>query len=105
MTKPWKLVADIGGTNARLGIMVENDFNQFYRQDYPVSQYEDFNAVINAFMKEVAEYDQLENLPEQCCLAVATQVEGDMVSFTNSHWSFSKAALAATLENRPLQNH
>ncbi len=83
-----RLVADIGGTNARFALSprggVIEDPRVLRVRDFPGPA-----AAIRAYLdgRRVA----------SAVLAVATPVEGDEIAFTNSPWRFSREALRAEL--------
>jgi glucokinase len=75
-----RLIGDIGGTNARFAL-VGADGQPAAVRALPAK---DFPGLVEA----AAAY--LDGRPvAEAVIAVATPVEGDRVSFTNSHWSFS----------------
>src|SRR5687767_15119562 len=83
-----RLIADIGGTNARFALAepggLPAEERTFLVRDFP-----DPALAIEAYLagRRVAE----------AVIAVATPVESDAVRFTNSPWSFSIAGLRARL--------
>ena len=93
-----RLVADIGGTNARFGWLAG--------PGAPVDQVRQLSVPAHAGPAEAAR-DYLDDLagrlaggyraPRHAAFAVATAVAGDQIAFTNSHWSFSRAAVQAAL--------
>lgn len=81
---PW-LVADIGGTHARFGLISQlgaepTDVRILRCADYPdlVGAVEDYLGRIPATVRPVA-----------ACVAVAGPVRGDRFRLTNAHWDFS----------------
>ncbi|MFM2057767.1 MAG: glucokinase [Pseudomonadota bacterium] len=96
---PW-LVADIGGTNARFGWVTSDHPGARAQQvrKLPVAAYADPAAAARAYLDSLAqELGSHYQAPRRAAMAVATALAGDQISFTNSHWSFSRAALQATL--------
>lgn len=81
------LVADIGGTNIRLGVA---DLSDLSISDILTYQCEDFTNVDEAIEKYFAETAQSVT---HACIDVATAVTGDQISLTNNHWHFSQQAL------------
>lgn len=78
-----RLVADIGGTNARFALL--ND------KGIPVSpvtlrcdDFPDFGVAATTFLSE-----QGVTGLQSAAIAVATPVTGDQIKLTNNHWSFS----------------
>lgn len=94
---PW-LVADIGGTNARFG-WVEDDSQRVQRvRTLPVAQYRGIDDAVRAYLAAVQQdLGAGFRPPQQAAFAMATPITGDAVTFTNSHWRFSHAALRADL--------
>ena len=83
MTKPAKLIADIGGTNARFA--VAQDGRVEHLAVLPTGQYKTMQDAARAF---------LGGLPAGIAVArgvldIAGPVTGDRVQLTNSGWSFS----------------
>lgn len=86
------LVADIGATNARFGLVGEAGAISRERVA-AVSQYA-------SLAEAIEDYLRLENgeRPVEAALAVAAPVCGDAVTFTNHPWSFSIEGLRARLK-------
>lgn len=89
-TTQTRLVADIGGTNARFALLdeagVPTQAHVLACMDYP-----DIGAAINAYVSMVG------NQPTAAVIAIATPITGDRIAMTNHHWSFSVQALKAEL--------
>ena len=83
-----RLVADIGGTNARFALSPRGGVIEEVRvlrvRDFPGPA-----AAIRAYLDG--------RRVTRVVLAVATPVEGDEIAFTNSPWRFSRRALRAEL--------
>jgi len=99
------LVADIGGTNARFGL-VEVDRIQSTSNEtpvtplleqsvasYPVAEFETFEAALTAYLKQ-CQAPQISS----GVVAVATPVLEDQLVFTNSHWRFSQDDIRRTFD-------
>ena len=101
--KPWNLVADIGGTNARFS--VENCGNGELElvKAYSVSDHDAFTDALDHFLTDVKTLGDWEPLPDAACLAVACPVEIEQIRFTNSPWAFTRADVGALLGSRPLE--
>ena len=91
--KSWNLVADIGGTNARFAVHdISNDeLAEIFVLS--VKQQPDFIAALEHVLDQIRQLGQWQSSPSAVCLAVACPVDQDLISFTNSNWQFSKAAL------------
>lgn len=83
-----RLIADIGGTNARFAL-VDPDGLPSDARTLPVAGFPGLVEAATAYLarREV----------EEAVVAVATPVEGDAISFTNAPWSFSVAEARARL--------
>ena len=88
---PW-LVADIGGTNARFGLVRDDnlevtDIHKLKGAEQPTLQ-----AAASAYLHTVGAR------VHRAALALATPVHGDPVKLTNSAWVVARAELAAALQ-------
>ena len=91
------LVADIGGTNIRIGQVIDN----CTIESIEVFQCRDFPSLADVF-KHYLNNNQLGQQQLNVCLAIACPVEQDLVVMTNMPWQFSKAELKATLNLKNL---
>lgn len=88
------IVADIGGTNLRVGVV---------QSDGSVANLELFQCEAYCSLKSVLElYLQNQNIDStsnkvNACLAIACPVDQDLISMTNLPWNFSKTELKAEL--------
>ncbi|MFZ6845784.1 glucokinase [Undibacterium sp. RuTC16W] len=97
-TFPW-LVADIGGSNARFGWIARKDAGIEFVRTLPVIGFTDPVAATNAYLADLAaQLKEDYQAPRCAAFAVATAVASDQVVFTNSHWSFSRAAVQSALQ-------
>jgi len=92
-TQSINLVADIGGTNIRIGITDELG-NIDALSVYQCNQYPSLSAVIREYITE-HRFDQY-NI--HACLAIACPVENDLIIMTNLPWEFSKSQLKQELQ-------
>lgn len=100
---PW-LVADVGGTNARFGWVREVGGAVLHVRQREVSQSPSLAAAARSYMDELMrEGLEVQPRPRRAALAVATAIQGDQVSMTNSPWSFSRLQLQAELDLEGLQ--
>lgn len=89
-----RLVADIGGTNARFGWLAAPGARAAHVKKLAVPEYPAPVDAARAYLAGLsAELGAAYQPPQQAAIAVATAVVGDRVSFTNSHWTFSRQAL------------
>ncbi|SIQ76067.1 glucokinase [Paracoccus thiocyanatus] len=84
------LLADVGGTNARMalaceGVLAPRTITRFRGDDYA-----SFDAVVMAYLAQ-----QGSPQIDAACIAVAGPVWGDEARLTNRDWSFSAARLGA----------
>lgn len=87
-----RLIADIGGTNARFALATEAmKLSQI--EVYRCTNYETLLDAIRAYLDQVKQPDV-----DHVVIAIANPVTGDHIQMTNHHWQFSiremKAALA-----------
>ena len=87
-----RLLADIGGTNARFawqaaaGAPIEDQIT------LPCADHVSIEAAIRAYFERIDR-----PRPQSCAIAIANPVHGDRVQMTNHHWSFSISALRQAL--------
>lgn len=94
---PW-LVADIGGTNARFGWVAAPDVPAGHVRTLHSADHADAAAAARVYLEALAgELGSAYEPPRAGAFAVATAVEGDRISFTNSAWSFSRHETQRTL--------
>ncbi|GLX86432.1 glucokinase [Thalassotalea loyana] len=91
------LVADIGGTNIRIGQVVDNNTINAIE----VFQCRDFPSLADVFKHYLAG-NGLSETTLNVCLAIACPVEQDLVVMTNMPWQFSKTELKDTLNLKNL---
>ena len=94
-----RLLADIGGTNARFGWVGTPGapVSQVQRLSVPgfVGPAQAAMAYLDSLAQQLgADY----RAPRRGAFAVATAVAGDDINFTNSHWAFSRAQVQAALQ-------
>ena len=86
-TPPW-LVGDVGGTNARFGL-VSAERAILNSATYPVGDFAEIGDAIEAYLHTIRNFPK----PREGALAIAAAVTGDKISMLNHPWSFSVAAL------------
>ena len=97
MSRSWNLVADIGGTSARFGALLEGDLGLAYESHHSVREYPQFSQMIAVLLAEISDATGWSFPPKQTCFAVACPADTEQISFTNSHWEFSRSQLMAAL--------
>lgn len=91
------LVADIGGTNIRLGVAGETgDISEL--TVYQCREYESLEAVLTKYISD----NKLADKTISACFAIACPVDKDLISMTNLPWKFSKSAIKSSLNFKKL---
>ena len=87
-----RLLADVGGTNARFAWQAESGAPIEAQITLPCADHESLEAAILAYLDRI-------DLPRPrvCAIAIANPVHGDRIQMTNHHWSFSISALQQSL--------
>src|SRR5262245_3265253 len=85
------LVADIGGTNARLAIADLDTLRITDAASFRGAEFPSLHAVASAYLNSIAEP------PRAAAVAVAAPVVGDSIRLTNSPWSFGCEELRTAL--------
>lgn len=84
--RPW-LVADIGGTNGRFGLVTEPGGTPHRVKILRCRYYPDLASAMRTYLEYVADVPR----PKTACVAVAGPVDGDRFRLTNAAWDFSIA--------------
>lgn len=93
-----RLLADIGGTHARLAWVQAPQTAPDHLQTLPVAAHTGPAQAVRAYLQTVqAQLGARWQAPRSAAFAVATAVSGDAVRFTNSPWAFSAQALRQEL--------
>ena len=87
-----RLLADIGGTNARFGWQAGPDAPITHVHTYACAQSPSPLAAMRRYLADMAH-----TAPRLAAVGIANPVTGDAVNMTNHHWSFSVKALEAAL--------
>jgi glucokinase len=88
-TEAPRLVADVGGTNTRIALYHPASGKYLAAQNYINRDFVLFADVVEQWLDGLSEA-----LPEECCIAIASPLEGDQVSMANMDWSFSRGEFA-----------
>ncbi len=83
------IVADIGGTNARFGLVTGRntataDYEICVLQSFDSSTFDNFESCLAAYLACVDS-----TRPVSACIAIAAFINGDRVQMTNRNWQFS----------------
>ena len=93
-----RLLADIGGTNARFGWVDAPGAPVAQVCRLPVPGFAGPAQAARSYLDGLArQLGQAYHPPRRAAFAVATAVAGDRIAFTNSHWAFSRAEVQAAL--------
>jgi glucokinase len=86
-----RLLADIGGTNARFALEAgPGEISQI--RVYPCAEYAGVEEVLKEYLKDT----RVEHV-NHAAIAIANPVDGDQVSMTNHNWTFSIEATRRSL--------
>jgi glucokinase len=91
------LVADIGGTNIRFGL-VKEDGETGDIETYQCGEYTSLAEVIRVYLDK----HNCKGKAVNACLAIACPVEADQITMTNLPWTFSQSALKNDLNLKQL---
>jgi len=83
-----RLLADIGGTNARFAWQDGAGESLDEPVILPCARYATLSAAMRHYLSIVGR-----SAPANCAIAIANPVRGDQVRMTNHHWAFSISAL------------
>ncbi len=87
-----RLLADIGGTNARFAWQTHRDAALTDVASYPCAAHESLEAAIRHYLTQ-----HHKDIPPDCAIGIANPILGDLVQMTNHHWSFSISQLQRNL--------
>lgn len=90
MVEAFDLVADIGGTNARLALWSPQAEALMHTRVYECRTYPGIQDLIHHYLADCGH-----PRVRAASVAVATAITGDVVTLTNNDWSFSQSALRA----------
>ena len=91
MNGQLKLLADIGGTNARFALQSGAGFDDI--EVLACADYPTLGEAMQAYLGKAAARGLATGSVRHAAIAIANPVEDDRVSMTNHHWSFSIEAL------------
>lgn len=99
-----RLVADIGGSNARFAWIGAPGARASHVQKLAVPDHACPASAVRTYLDRLARsLGPAYRPPRHAALAVATPVVADEIRFTNSHWAFSRRQLQADLGLHSLQ--
>lgn len=94
---PW-LVADIGGTNARFGLLRAAGAPVTDVRSFSCAAFAGPEPALRAYLDGMAAAESAAPRPRALAFALATVIDGDHAQLTNSHWQLSAQALAAAFD-------
>lgn len=97
-TSTINLVADIGGTNARFGLVDGPDNLPYQVESYRCCDFKDLYSAVDAYIKSLSMPG-----PSQAVFSLATSIDSDQLSMTNNSWSFSVRNLCKSLDFNSLK--
>ncbi len=89
----FELLADIGGTNARLALLDTGSAEILSQRVFTNCDFPEIAVLLESYLHEFSPSTPV----LRGCLAVAAPVLTDKVQFTNNSWSFDRLVLAARL--------
>ncbi len=95
-TFPW-LVADIGGTNARFGLVHGPDLDVQDIVTMPGADFPGPSEAASAYLEQVRAGGARRPRPQRAAFAIATPITGDTIKLTNSRWIVAKQEIEAAL--------
>lgn len=87
-----RLLADIGGTNARFALQAHNGQLE-HIEVLPCADHATLGEAMTAYLEGAARRGAAVQSLRRAGIAIANPVEEDLVSMTNHHWSFSISQL------------
>lgn len=99
---PW-LVADIGGTHARFGLVSAHGGPVERIASMRCADHAGPEAALRAYLAGAAQADGGSVVPSALALALAAPVDGDEIALTNSHWRISRSALRVAFDDVPVR--
>ncbi|MDP1687855.1 glucokinase [Hydrogenophaga sp.] len=90
VSKTGRLLADVGGTNARFAWQADAGVPVTDVQVLPVAGFPTLQAAMHAYLEGLGR-----GKPTLAAIAIANPITGDQVRMTNHHWAFSQAAVKA----------
>jgi glucokinase len=92
-----RLVADVGGTNVRFGLMRSADVGVADVLAFACADFASLEAAARTYLDRIAQRDGAPVAPRAAALALATAINGPVVKMTNSAWTISRNGVAAAL--------
>ncbi len=90
VSETGRLLADVGGTNARFAWQAHDGAPVSDVQVLPVADFPTLQAAMQAYLAGLGR-----GRPAMAAIAIANPITGDQIRMTNHHWAFSQAAVKA----------
>ena len=94
--RPWRLVADVGGSNVRFA-RAHQQHALGERRSYPLDQHASFYDALGVFLDETSGREGCNS----AAIGVAGPVDGDIVKVTNAPWTITAGEVAEMLGGAP----
>jgi len=91
-----RLIADIGGTNARFALSIDNRVH--HEIELQCANFPSLSDAVELYLKQISPDER----PVEAAFAIAAALNGDQISLTNSHWKFSAQAICDELKLKKL---
>jgi glucokinase len=88
----WRLLGDVGGTNARLALQAGRDAPIEALAQYRCADFESLESLLRGYLAQTGRPQ-----PQAAAIGIANPIDGDQVSMTNHAWRFSIEALRQAL--------
>jgi glucokinase len=98
LTTGARLLADVGGTNARFAWSAGQGAPIEHIRVLPCASYPTLQSAMHAYLNSLGR-----TAPAHAAIAIANPITGDQVSMTNHHWTFSQSAVKAEFGLRTLR--
>ncbi len=95
--KGVRLVADIGGTNARFALVKPGSRRLCEYRELPTNDYASLAPAMEAYLEKSSL-----PAPSEAAVAIANPVTGDRIKMTNTRWAFSTRAVKRRLKLKRL---
>jgi len=92
-TRPFAVVADVGGTHVRLGVLPDADAPLAFIEDYRCAQFAQLAEVLHQYQAQLAELG-VSGAPQLLCLALPGDVQSHPIHLVNLNWQVDTRQLA-----------
>lgn len=92
-TRPFAIVADVGGTHVRLGVLPDAEAPLAYIEDYLCAHFAQLTDVLHHFQAQLVQQG-VAGAPQLLCLALPGDVQSHLVNLVNLNWLVDTRQLA-----------